>query len=57
MKGDAFLDIVANIPGLVYTFMLGDKLRRDDLSDLFDDKIFVSFMALRILRLAHLDEV
>ena len=51
------MDIVANIPGLVYTFILGSKLEKDDLSDLFEDKLFVSFMALKILRLAHLDEV
>ena len=57
LKGDAILDIIANIPGLVYTIMLGQKVEGSDLSHLFDDKVYVTFMALKILRLAHVDEV
>ena len=57
LKGDAILDICANIPGLVYLIYLGPKAESSDLSHLFYDYIFVTLMALKILRLAHFDEV
>ena len=57
LKGDAILDISANIPGLIYIIYLGPKADSSELSHLYDDYIFVTLMALKILRLAHYDEV
>lgn len=57
LKTDAFMDITANIPGLVYTIMLDEKAQDAELTHLFDDKIFLAFMSFKILRLAHVDEV
>ena len=51
------LDIAANVPGLIYVIYLGPKAEGSDLSHLFDDNIYVAFMSLKILRLAHFDEV
>ena len=58
LKGDAIIDILANIPGVVYTIILGEKAAYGvSYHDLFEDRIFLSLMALKFLRLFHLDEV
>lgn len=58
LKGDAILDFLANIPGLVYILSQDIFGSDKDMEALFDeDKVFTTFMALKILRLAHSDEV
>ena len=57
LKGDAILDILANIPHLVYIYYLGSEVDGSNFEKLYDDKIFLWFMAFKILRFAHLDEV
>lgn len=56
-KGDAILDLAANLPGMVYIIYLDKAYSSSDLDFLNNDNIFVAFMALKILRLAHQDEV
>ena len=57
LKGDAILDILANIPGIVYTIYLGSDFDHKDHETLDADKIYKGLMALKVLRLFHLDEV
>ena len=60
LKGDAILDFLANIPGLVYILSQDNYMSESDkdMEALFDeDKVFTTFMAFKILRLAHSDEV
>lgn len=56
-KGDAIIDILANVPGCIYVYVLGPEGEGDNVENLWDDRIFLTFMALKILRLFHVDEV
>ena len=58
LKGDFFLDFLANFPSLVYTMYQGGYDPNKDFEALYEtDLKFTIFMALKVLRLCHLDEV
>ena len=60
IKSGVIFDIVANIPALFYTIEWAEhskEVNSEYAERLFDDKVYVTFMALKVLRLFHFDKV
>lgn len=56
-SGEAYFDIAANFPALIYIFVNGIKSGEAEIGDLIDDKYFLMAQFLKMLRLYHIKEV
>lgn len=57
IKNEGVFDILTTVPMFIYMLVLGYDLSEDVVEGLRDDKIFITCMALRVLRLVHMFEI
>ena len=56
-SGEAYFDIAANFPALIYLCVKGLKSGEEEIEDLINDQYFLMAQYLKMLRLYHIKEV
>lgn len=57
LKEDSWLDLPANIPFLLFIIISGLPTTYDEVEDIKDDWVFNTVMWIKLLRLAHMEEI
>ena len=57
LKEDSWLDIPANIPFLLFIIINGLPTTFDEIEQEKDNWVFNTVMAIKLLRLAHMEEI